>query len=95
MRRPNAALAVPGDLNMKTGGYIYDRRLVDELRLSSHDVTHIELQQVFLTRHHQTWLNLLNACNLLPRIALSSSMDLRLVRLIRGELKTYICQSSR
>ena len=47
MRRPNAALAVPGDLNMKTGGYIYDRRLVDELRLSSHDVTHIELPAGF------------------------------------------------
>lgn len=42
-----AALAVPGDLTTLTGGYIYDRRLLDELRAMGLDVTHIELPGSF------------------------------------------------
>jgi len=41
------ALAVPGDLTTLTGGYIYDRRLLHELRKMGHDVTHITLPGSF------------------------------------------------
>lgn len=42
-----AALAVPGDLTTLTGGYIYDRRLLHELRKMGIDVTHIALPGSF------------------------------------------------
>ncbi len=42
-----AALAVPGDLSTLTGGYIYDRRLLHELRKLGLEVTHIELPASF------------------------------------------------
>lgn len=42
-----AALAVPGDLATLTGGYIYDRRLLHELRDMGHDVSHIALPGSF------------------------------------------------
>lgn len=38
-----AALAVPGDLTTLTGGYIYDRTLLRELRAMHIDVSHITL----------------------------------------------------
>ena len=38
-----AALAVPGDLKTRTGGYIYDARLLDELRAQGRDVAHLAL----------------------------------------------------
>ncbi|PJI84423.1 glycosyltransferase involved in cell wall biosynthesis [Yoonia maricola] len=41
------ALAVPGDLATLTGGYIYDRRLLHELRALGIDVTHIALPGSF------------------------------------------------
>lgn len=41
------ALAVPGDIMTLTGGYIYERRLLDALRLIGHDVRHIELPPTF------------------------------------------------
>ncbi|WP_085793671.1 glycosyltransferase family 4 protein [Roseivivax jejudonensis] len=44
MTRPRrAALAVPGDITTLTGGYIYDRRLLDGLRSAGRDVALIEL----------------------------------------------------
>ncbi|WP_340425049.1 hypothetical protein [Yoonia sp. GPGPB17] len=42
-----AAFAVPGDLTTLTGGYIYDRRLLHELRAMGIDVTHIALPGSF------------------------------------------------
>ncbi|WP_300073972.1 glycosyltransferase family 4 protein [uncultured Ruegeria sp.] len=39
--------AVPGDLKTKTGGYIYDRRLIEDLREQSWQVDHIELPAGF------------------------------------------------
>lgn len=46
MTRP-AAFAIPGDINTVTGGYIYERRLLEELRVLGHDVQHIELGASF------------------------------------------------
>lgn len=47
MTSRQTALAVPGDLSTLTGGYIYDRRLLHELRSLGHDVLHIELPSSF------------------------------------------------
>lgn len=41
-RRP-AAFAIPGDLDTITGGYIYEKHLLEGLRALGHDVEHIHL----------------------------------------------------
>ncbi len=46
-RLPPLAFAVPGDITTVTGGYIYDRRLLNGLRALEHDVQHIELPASF------------------------------------------------
>ncbi len=47
MSLPHAAFAIPGDINTLTGGYIYERRLLEGLRTLGHDVKHIELAASF------------------------------------------------
>ncbi|MEM1428880.1 MAG: glycosyltransferase family 4 protein [Pseudomonadota bacterium] len=47
MSRPAAAFAIPGDLDTLTGGYIYERRLLDGLRALGHEVAHLELAASF------------------------------------------------
>ena len=42
-----AAFAIPGDINTLTGGYIYERLLLGNLRSLGHDVTHIPLGASF------------------------------------------------
>lgn len=42
-----AALAVPGDINTVTGGYIYDRRLLAELRAAGRDMQLVALPDSF------------------------------------------------
>lgn len=46
MTRPTA-FAIPGDINTVTGGYIYERRLLEELRIQGRDVQHIQLGASF------------------------------------------------
>lgn len=48
MTRPRpAAFAIPGDLASLTGGYIYERRLLEELRAAGRDVAHVALGPSF------------------------------------------------
>lgn len=42
-----AAFAIPGDINTLTGGYIYERRLLEGLRTLGHDMAHIQLAASF------------------------------------------------
>jgi glycosyltransferase involved in cell wall biosynthesis len=42
-----AAFAIPGDITTLTGGYIYERRLLEGLRARGRDVAHIELGASF------------------------------------------------
>jgi glycosyltransferase involved in cell wall biosynthesis len=42
-----AAFAIPGDINTLTGGYIYERRLLEGLRAQGRDVAHIQLGASF------------------------------------------------
>lgn len=43
----SAAFVIPGDINTVTGGYIYDRKLLEGLRALGHDVTHVALSASF------------------------------------------------
>lgn len=47
MNNWHATLAVPGDIRTLTGGYIYDLRVLHELRSLGHNITHIELPASF------------------------------------------------
>jgi glycosyltransferase involved in cell wall biosynthesis len=42
-----AVFAIPGDIQTQTGGYIYDRRLLGELRAQGREVEHLELGASF------------------------------------------------
>ena len=42
-----AAFAIPGDIATLTGGYIYERRLLEGLRELGHDMQHLELPASF------------------------------------------------
>ncbi len=43
MTQQSATFAIPGDITTLTGGYIYERRLLEGLRAAGHDVTHLQL----------------------------------------------------
>ncbi|WP_084861302.1 glycosyltransferase family 4 protein [Salibaculum halophilum] len=47
MTRRRAAFAIPGDITTATGGFIYERRLLEALRHEGHDVTHLRLGTSF------------------------------------------------
>lgn len=47
MSRCPLAFAIPGDVTKLTGGYIYERRLLEGLRELGHDVQHLELAPDF------------------------------------------------
>jgi glycosyltransferase involved in cell wall biosynthesis len=47
MNRRPAAFAIPGEITTLTGGYIYERRLLEGLRAEGRDVTHIRLGDSF------------------------------------------------
>lgn len=42
-----AAFAIPGDITSLSGGYIYERRLLEELRAQGRDMLHLELPPGF------------------------------------------------
>lgn len=47
MTLQKAAFAIPGDMNTLTGGYIYERRLLEGLRAQGRDVDYIQLGASF------------------------------------------------
>ncbi|MDP5308191.1 glycosyltransferase family 4 protein [Paracoccus spongiarum] len=47
MNRAPAAFAIPGDIATLTGGYVYERRLLEGLRDLGHDMQHLELPASF------------------------------------------------
>jgi glycosyltransferase involved in cell wall biosynthesis len=47
MRQRPAAFAIPGEITTLTGGYIYERRLLEGLRAAGRDVAHLRLAASF------------------------------------------------
>ncbi|HEX2886429.1 glycosyltransferase family 4 protein [Vineibacter terrae] len=47
MAERRAIFAIPGDLDTPTGGYAYDRRMMDELRRLGWDISHVALSGAF------------------------------------------------
>lgn len=66
MTRRQAAFAIPGDINTVTGGYIYERRLLEELRALGHDVLHVELGGSFPQPTRQDMSHAVEALMALP-----------------------------
>lgn len=81
-RRP-IAFAIPGDINTITGGYIYERRLLESLREIGHEVTHIQLGPSF---PHPTPEDMDHAVEALT--ALSPDQALILDGLVYGSIDT-------
>lgn len=63
----NAAFAIPGDINTLTGGYIYERLLLDNLRSLGHDVTHIPLGASFPAATEADMAEAVEALTALPQ----------------------------
>lgn len=83
MNNQKAAFAIPGDINTRTGGYIYERHLLHNLRDLGHDVTHIELGASF---PDPTVEDMEHAIDVLT--ALSSDRALILDGLVYGSIDT-------
>ncbi len=47
MSRPECVFVVPGDINTQTGGYIYDRKVISELRAHGFSVSVLRLSDTF------------------------------------------------
>lgn len=62
-----AAFAIPGDINTVTGGYIYERRLLEELRAQGRDVQHIQLGATFPEPTDAEMTHAVDALVALPR----------------------------
>ncbi|MEL6736170.1 MAG: glycosyltransferase, partial [Pseudomonadota bacterium] len=66
LQQRSAAFAIPGDINTVTGGYIYERRLLEELRALGHDVLHIQLGGSFPDPTPEDMTHALDALVALP-----------------------------
>lgn len=60
-----AVFAIPGDIQTQTGGYVYDRRLLSELRAQGRELEHLELGASF---PHPTPADTRDAAEKLARI---------------------------
>ncbi|MEE4347931.1 MAG: glycosyltransferase family 4 protein, partial [Paracoccaceae bacterium] len=63
---PAAALALPGDITTLTGGYIYDRLLLEELRAAGRDVQLLQLPDGFPFPTSHAMSEALSALQALP-----------------------------
>ena len=80
-----AAFAIPGDIATLTGGYIYERRLLEGLRARGHDVAHLVLGPSFPT---PTAADTAHAAQVLA--ALPPDRPLILDGLVSGSLDTGV-----
>ncbi len=61
-----AAFAIPGDLHTRTGGFIYERRVLEELREAGRDVAHIRLGAGFPDPSAAEMTSAIAACAAVP-----------------------------
>src|SRR5690606_30115723 len=85
-----AAFAIPGDINTVTGGYIYERRLLEGLRAQGRDVAHIQLGASF---PDPTDADMADAATQL--LALPPDRPLILDGLVYGSIDTQILRDMR
>lgn len=78
-----ADFAIPGDINTVTGGYIYERRLLEGLRAMGRDVAHIELAASFPDPDARDMADVLSALH-----ALAPERVLILDGLVYGSIET-------
>ena len=64
----DVVFAIPGDLDARTGGYLYDKRLTEELRSAGHSVEVLNLGSSF---PHPTPADLTDACQRLAAVSAS------------------------
>ncbi|MEM9678314.1 MAG: glycosyltransferase family 4 protein [Pseudomonadota bacterium] len=83
LQQRSAAFAIPGDINTVTGGYIYERRLLEELRALGHDVVHIQLGGSFPDPTPEDMTHALDAL-----VALPEERTLILDGLVYGSIDT-------
>lgn len=80
----SAAFAIPGDINTVTGGYIYERRLLEGLRALGRDVAHIQLAASFPEPGESDMADAVRALS-----ALEPERALILDGLIYGSIETH------
>lgn len=90
MNLQKAAFAIPGDINTVTGGYIYERRLLEGLRAQGRDVAHIQLGASF---PDPTDADMADAA--VQLLALPLDCPLILDGLVYGSIDTHILRDMR
>jgi glycosyltransferase involved in cell wall biosynthesis len=90
MSRPPAAFAIPGDLATRTGGYIYERRMLETLAELDQPMVHVELMPGF---PHPSLRAARDAAEKLR--ALGPDSVLILDGLVFGSLETQVLESLR
>lgn len=81
--RPEAAFAIPGDLSTRTGGYVYERRMLESLPLVGQPTRHVPLMTSWPHPTPQAQAELATALAALPQ-----DMPLILDGLVFGSMDT-------
>jgi len=83
--QPEAAFAIPGDINTRTGGYIYDRRMLESLRAIGQPTRHLALMPSWPDPTPQAARDLADQLAALPQ-----RMPLVLDGLVFGAMDTQV-----
>lgn len=83
--QPEAAFAIPGDINTHTGGYIYERRMLESLREVGQPTRHVELMPSWPDQTPQAARDLVDQLAALPH-----GMPLILDGLVFGAMDTDV-----
>ncbi len=83
--QPEAAFAIPGDINTRTGGYIYDRRMLESLRAIGQPTRHVEVMPSWPDPTPQATRDLADQLAALPQ-----AMPLVLDGLVFGAMDTQM-----
>ena len=88
------AFAIPGDHRQKTGGYIYERRLLEELQASGRDTRHIALPAAAASPD-QPDAQRAEVAKTLSRLDLSPEHEERLATMTKALVKKLLHQPTK